>query len=80
MFISFDLQAFRFLVKPVADEKLKEVLENAVKGLERSGAESGKQDYGKRMTDILQGPETSSSMTGRTAGVVTTREFLTMWG
>lgn len=44
VFNSFDLQAFHFLVKPVADEKLKEVLENAVKGLERFGAESGKHD------------------------------------
>ena len=31
VFNSFDLHAFHFLVKPVADEKLKEVLENAVK-------------------------------------------------
>ncbi len=44
VFNSFDLQAFHFLVKPVADEKLKEVLENGVKGLERFGAESGKHD------------------------------------
>ncbi len=44
VFNSFDLHAFHFLVKPVADEKLKEVLENAVKDLERSGAECGKYD------------------------------------
>ena len=31
VFHSFDLQAFHFLVKPVADEKLKEVLDNARK-------------------------------------------------
>ena len=36
VFNSFDLHAFHFLVKPVADEKLKEVLDNAVKELERS--------------------------------------------
>ena len=44
VFNSFDHHAFHFLVKPVADGKLKEVLENAVKDLERSGAESGKHD------------------------------------
>ncbi len=44
VFNSFDLQAFHFLVKPVAYEKLKGVLEKAVKDLERSGAESGKHD------------------------------------
>ena len=44
VFNSFDLQAFHFLVKPVADEKLKEVLENAVKDLKRSEGESGKHD------------------------------------
>ena len=44
VFNSFDLQAFHFLVKPVPDEKLKEVLENAVKDLERAGTESGKHD------------------------------------
>ncbi len=44
MFNSFDLQAFHFLVKPVADEKLKEVLDNARKELERYGDISGKQD------------------------------------
>ena len=44
VFNSFDLHAFHFLVKPVADGKLKEVLENAVKELERSEAESGKHD------------------------------------
>ena len=44
VFNSFDLHAFHFLVKPVADEKLKEVLENAVKDLKRSEGESGKND------------------------------------
>ncbi len=44
VFHSFDLQAFHFLVKPVADEKLKEVLDNARKELERYGDISGKQD------------------------------------
>ncbi|SET60188.1 LytTr DNA-binding domain-containing protein [[Clostridium] aminophilum] len=44
MFNSFDLRAFHFLVKPVADEKLKEVLDNAQKELERYGDISGKQD------------------------------------
>ena len=44
VFNSFDLQAFHFLVKPVADEKLKEVLDNAQKELERYGDISGKQD------------------------------------
>ncbi len=44
VFNSFDLQAFHFLVKPVADEKLKEVLDNACKELERYGDISGKQD------------------------------------
>ncbi len=44
MFNSFDLHAFHFLVKPGADGKLRKVLENAVKDLERSGAESGKLD------------------------------------
>ena len=44
MFNSFDLHAFHFLVKPVADEKLKEVLENAVKDLKRSEGESGNDD------------------------------------
>ena len=44
VFNSFDLQAFHFLVKPVADEKLKEVLDNARKELERYGDISGKQD------------------------------------
>ncbi len=44
VFQSFDLQAFHFLVKPVADEKLKEVLDNARKELERYGDISGKQD------------------------------------
>ena len=36
VFNSFDLHAFHFLVKPVADEKLKEVLDNAIKELEYS--------------------------------------------
>ena len=44
VFHSFDLQAFHFLVKPVADRKLKEVLYNARKELERYGDISGKQD------------------------------------
>ena len=44
VFHSFDLQAFHFLVKPVADEKLKEVLDNARKELERYGDTSGKKD------------------------------------
>ena len=44
VFQSFDLQAFHFLVKPVADEKLKEVLDNAQKELERYGDTSGKKD------------------------------------
>ena len=44
VFNSFDLQAFHFLVKPVADEKIKEVLDNAQKELERYGDISGKQD------------------------------------
>ena len=44
VFQSFDLQAFHFLVKPVADEKLKEVLDNARKELERYGDISGKKD------------------------------------
>ena len=44
VFNSFDLHAFHFLVKPVADEKLKEVLENAVKELEQSDAESADHD------------------------------------
>ena len=44
VFNSFDFQAFHFLVKPVADEKLKEVLDNAQKELERYGDISGKQD------------------------------------
>jgi DNA-binding LytR/AlgR family response regulator len=44
VFNSFDLHAFHFLVKPVADEKLKEVLENAKKELERINDISGKQD------------------------------------
>ena len=44
VFNSFDLQAFHFLVKPVADEKLKEVLDNARKELERYGDISGKKD------------------------------------
>ncbi|WP_031580176.1 LytTR family DNA-binding domain-containing protein [Ruminobacter sp. RM87] len=35
VFDSFDLHAFHFLVKPVADEKLKIVLDNAVRELER---------------------------------------------
>ncbi len=42
VFNSFDLHAFHFLVKPVPDEKLKEVLENAWRELERY--ESGKHD------------------------------------
>ena len=44
VFNSFDLQAFHFLVKPVADEKLKEVLDRAQKELERCGDMSGKHD------------------------------------
>lgn len=44
VFHSFDLQAFHFLVKPVADEKLKEVMDNARKELERYGDIPGKQD------------------------------------
>lgn len=35
VFNSFDLHAFHFLVKPVADEKLEEVLRSAIKELER---------------------------------------------
>jgi len=37
-------KAFHFLVKPVADEKLKEVLDRAQKELERCGDMSGKHD------------------------------------
>ncbi len=44
VFNSFDLHAFHFLVKPVADEKLKEVLENAVKELEILESVSGKRN------------------------------------
>ena len=44
VFNSFDLHAFHFLVKPVEDGKLKEVLENAKKELERYGDSSGIQD------------------------------------
>ena len=44
VFNSFDFHAFHFLVKPVADEKLKEVLENAVKDLERSAPIPEKQE------------------------------------
>ena len=44
VFNSFDLHAFHFLVKPVADKKLKEVLDNAVKELEQSDAESATHD------------------------------------
>jgi DNA-binding LytR/AlgR family response regulator len=44
VFNSFDLHAFHFLVKPVADEKLEEVLENAKKELERINDISGIQD------------------------------------
>ena len=44
VFNSFDLHAFHFLVKPVADEKLKKVLENAVKELKELGGDSGKHD------------------------------------
>ena len=44
VFNSFDLRAFHFLVKPVADKKLKEVLDNARKELERYGDISGKKD------------------------------------
>lgn len=44
VFNSFDLHAFHFLVKPVADEKLREVLENAGKELEHSVALSEKHE------------------------------------
>ena len=44
VFRSFDYHAFHFLVKPVADEKLKEVLENAWKELKRKDKAPGKQD------------------------------------
>ena len=52
VFNSFDLHAFHFLVKPVADEKLKEVLDNAVKELERSVPVSEKQE---KYIDIQSG-------------------------
>ncbi|MBR2187349.1 MAG: response regulator [Lachnospiraceae bacterium] len=71
VFNSFDLQAFHFLVKPVADEKLKEVLENAVKGLERSGAESGKHD---KYIDIQSGTS-HIIMTGALLSADTSRQF-----
>ena len=44
VFHSFDLHAFHFLVKPVSDAKLKEVIENAKKELEHYWALSGKYD------------------------------------
>ena len=44
VFNSFDLHAFHFLVKPVADEKLKEVLCNAVMELEHSASLPEKQE------------------------------------
>ena len=52
VFNSFDLHAFHFLVKPVADEKLKEVLDNAVKELERSVPVHPKQE---KYIDIQSG-------------------------
>lgn len=52
VFNSFDLHAFHFLVKPVADEKLKEVLDNAVKELERSVPVTQKQE---KYIDIQSG-------------------------
>ncbi len=44
VFQSFDFHAFHFLVKPVADEKLKEVLDNARKELERLYDVPGRHD------------------------------------
>ena len=44
VFNSFDLHPFHFLVKPVADKKLKEVLDDAVRELERCGDLSGDHD------------------------------------
>ena len=52
VFNSFDLHAFHFLVKPVADEKLKEVIDNAVKELERSVPVTQKQE---KYIDIQSG-------------------------
>ncbi len=53
VFNSFDLHAFHFLVKPVADEKLKEVLENAIRELKRSYDTSINQD---KYIEIQSGP------------------------
>ena len=44
VFSSFDLHPFHFLVKPFADEKLNEVLDDAMKELERCGDLSGNHD------------------------------------
>ena len=52
VFNSFDLHAFHFLVKPVADEKLKGVLDSAVRELDRSVPVSSKQE---KYIDIQSG-------------------------
>ncbi|SEA57716.1 two component transcriptional regulator, LytTR family [Oribacterium sp. KHPX15] len=44
VFSSFDLHPFHFLVKPFADEKLNEVIDDAMKELERCGDLSGNHD------------------------------------
>ena len=44
VFHAFDLQAFHYLVKPVEDEKLEEVLEKAREELKRFEKESARQD------------------------------------
>ena len=44
VFSSFDLHPFHFLVKPVVDEKLKEVLDDAISELKRYRELSGNQD------------------------------------
>ena len=52
VFNSFDLHAFHFLVKPVSDKKLKEVLDDARKELEQYGNIAGNHD---KYIDIQSG-------------------------
>ena len=52
VFDSFDLHAFHFLVKPITDEKLKEVLKSAVSELEHMGKPPADND---RYIDIRSG-------------------------
>ena len=52
VFNTFDLHAFHFLVKPVSDKKLKEVLDDARKELEQYGNIAGNHD---KYIDIQSG-------------------------